>query len=106
TAHGRTAKSNASTAHSPPSGPTPKCSPPTPNAPPHCQASSTTTTTGDATAASEASHPSADCHQPDGRVQLEAGPDVTSATTPAAVRSPSCFRAWAEAEWSWPNLVA
>ena len=73
TAPGRTAKSNASTAPSPPSGPTGRSSPATTNAPPPCQTSSTTTTTGDATPPSAVNHPSAACHQPDGRVHLVAG---------------------------------
>ena len=70
TAHGRTAKSNASTAPSRSSGPTDRSSSPTTNAQPLCQTSSTATTTTDDTTPSEATHPSADCHQPDGRVQL------------------------------------
>ena len=70
TAPGRTARSNASTAPCRPSGPTGRSSPPTTNAPPPWHHGSTTTTTDDATAPSEASHPSADCHQPDGRVHL------------------------------------
>jgi transposase len=68
----QTAKSNASTGHCKPSGPTDRSSPPTPTAQPPCQTSSTTTTTGDATVPSTVNHPSADCHQPDGRVHLGA----------------------------------
>ncbi len=37
---------------------------------------------------------------------LEAGPDVTGQTTPAAVSGPSFFEALAEPGWTWPNLVA
>ena len=70
TARGRTARSNASTAPCRPSGPTDRSSPPTPNAPPPLHPGSSTTTLDDATAHSEASRRSADCHQPDGRVHL------------------------------------
>ena len=70
TAPGRTARSNGSTAPWPPSGPTARSSPATPTEPPPLRPGSSTTTLNDATAHSEASHPSADCHQPDGRVHL------------------------------------
>ena len=71
TARGRTARSSASTAPCRPSGPTARSSPPTPNAQPPLRPGWSTTTLDVATARSAASHRSADCHQPDGRVQLD-----------------------------------
>src|SRR5690606_2376855 len=56
-----------------PSGPTGRCSPATPNAPPRSPRGSTTTTLDAATAHSAATHPPAGCHQPDGRVHLVRG---------------------------------
>lgn len=68
-AHGRTARSNGSTAPWPPSGPTGRPSPPTTTAPPPLRPGSSTTTLNAATAHSEPNPPSAGCHQPDGRVR-------------------------------------
>src|SRR5690606_9639639 len=75
TAHGRTARSNASTGPWPSSGPTGTSSPATPNGQtPLPPGSSSTTLDADAPH-STASHPSAACNQPHGRVQLAgAGP--------------------------------
>ena len=72
TAHGRTARSSASTAPCSPSGPTARSSPATTSAPPPLRPGSSTTTLNDATAHSEDSHPSAVCYQPDGPVHLAA----------------------------------
>jgi hypothetical protein len=70
TAHGRTARSNASTRPCNPNGPTDTSSRPTPPARPRLPRGSTTTTLAAATAPSEDSRPPAGCHQPDGQVQL------------------------------------
>ena len=84
TAPGRTARSNASTAPWPSSGPTARSSPATTTAPPPLRPGSSTTTLNAATAHSEDDHPSADCYQPDGRVHL-ARRLATGATTRARV---------------------
>ena len=71
-------KVNGSTAHCKPNGPTARSSSATPNAPPPLPPGWTSTTLDVDTPPSAASHPSADCHQPDGRVHLEAVEDGPS----------------------------
>jgi Integrase core domain len=73
TAPGRTAKSSDSIEHCNQSGPTGRSSSATPSAQQHLHLGCSTTTLDDATAQSAASHPSAACYQPDGRVHLVAG---------------------------------
>src|SRR4051812_18690836 len=70
TAPGRTARSNDSTAPWSPNGPTARSSPATTSAPPPLPPGSSTTTLDAATQHLADSHPSADWHQPDGRVHL------------------------------------
>ena len=70
TARGRTARSKGSTAPCKPNGPTGRSSPATLNAPPRLHPGSSSTTLNADTPHSAASHRSADCHQPNGRVHL------------------------------------
>src|SRR5690606_7899053 len=72
TVPGRTARSSGSTAPCRPSGPTATSSPATKPAATPLHPGYTPTTLNAATAHSAASRPSAECHQPDGRVQLAA----------------------------------
>src|SRR5699024_5725732 len=71
TAPGRTARSSGSTAPCRPSGPTATSSPATSTVATPLHPGYTPTTLNAATAHSAASRPSAGCHQPDGRVQLD-----------------------------------
>lgn len=70
TARGRTGRSNGSTGPWPASGPAGRCSPATPNEPPHLHPGSSTTTLDGATPHSRASHQRADCHQRPDRIHL------------------------------------
>src|SRR5271166_369879 len=69
---GKTARWSDSTAPCRRNGPTARSSPAMLSGQRHLRPGLTTTTLSDATARSADSHPSADCHQPDGRVQLAA----------------------------------
>jgi hypothetical protein len=62
--------------HCKPNGPIAKSSPPMRNEPPPLHPGLSTTTLNDATGRSADSRPSADCHQPDGRVHPAAGGGV------------------------------
>src|SRR5690606_2316912 len=72
TVPGRTARSSGSTAPCRPSGPTATSSPATSTVATPLHPGCTPTTLNAATAHSAASRPTAECHQPDGRVQLGA----------------------------------
>ncbi len=72
TAPGPTGRSSGSTAPCRPNGPTGRCSPPTPTGPRHSTPGSPSTTLNADTLRSAAYPRPADCHQPDGRVQLGA----------------------------------
>jgi hypothetical protein len=110
TAPGRTARSRASTAPWPPSGPTGRSSAATPSAPPPLPPGSSTTTLDAATAPSTDFPRSAAWHQPDGSVhlgrrRLGVAPHLLSsrAASPApADRRPRATRGRGHgAFWTW-----
>ena len=77
------------------SGPTARCSPPMPNEQQPLHPGSSTTTLDDATTRSVTSHPSADCYQPDDRVQLGAaryGPAIAARSPLVAGMPKNCSR--------------